>query len=99
MRRALPLYQMVPSASLEGTTLAKGALPNSEIAQRIKSAMGISKNMTGGVIGVVFSVPSHPPMLLEPRFVSFVSVPPARPSPYFHVLFLIMLRHPLGCVL
>ena len=32
MTRALPLYAMAPEASLNGTALAEGALPNSEIA-------------------------------------------------------------------
>ena len=39
MTRALPLYAMAPEASFDGTTLAEGMLPNSEIAQRIKEAM------------------------------------------------------------
>ena len=39
MMRALPLYAMAPEASFDGTVLAKGALPNSEITQRIKEAM------------------------------------------------------------
>ena len=39
MTRALPLYAMAPEASLDGTMLAKGALPNSEIVQCIKEAM------------------------------------------------------------
>ena len=34
----LPLYQMVPEASFEGTVLADKALPPSEVAQRIKEA-------------------------------------------------------------
>ena len=33
MTRALPLYAMAPEASFDGTALAKGVLPNSEIAQ------------------------------------------------------------------
>ena len=32
MARALPLYQMVPEASFEGTALADEALPPSEVA-------------------------------------------------------------------
>ena len=39
MTCALLLYVMVPEASFDGTTLTKGTLPNSEIAQRIKDAM------------------------------------------------------------
>ena len=42
MMRALPLYAMAPEASFDGTMLAEGALPNSEIAQRIKEAMELS---------------------------------------------------------
>jgi len=36
---ALPLYAMAPEVSFDGTTLAEGMLPNSEIAQRIKEVM------------------------------------------------------------
>ena len=39
MTRVLPLYTMAPEASFDGTTLAEGTLPNSEIAQRIKEVM------------------------------------------------------------
>ena len=38
MARALPLYQMVPEASFEGTVLVDKVLPYSEVAQRIKEA-------------------------------------------------------------
>ena len=47
MTRALPLYAMAPEASLDGTMLAKGALPNSEIVQCIKEAMEPSQVDTG----------------------------------------------------
>ena len=39
MTRGFRLYAMAPEASFDGTTLAEGMLPNSEIAQRIKEAM------------------------------------------------------------
>ena len=39
MTCALPLYAMAPEASFDGTTLAEGTLPNSEIAQHIKEVM------------------------------------------------------------
>ena len=39
MTHVLSLYAMAPEASFDGTTLAEGMLPNSEIAQRIKEAM------------------------------------------------------------
>ena len=39
MARALSLYAMAPKASFDGTTLAEGTLPNSEITQHIKEAM------------------------------------------------------------
>ena len=39
MMRALPLYTMAPEASFDGTALAEGTLPNSEIMQQIKEAM------------------------------------------------------------
>ena len=50
MRHALPLYGMAPEASFIGMALAEGALPNSEIAQRIKEAMEPSWDGAQGVI-------------------------------------------------
>ena len=47
MTRALPLYAMAPKASFDGTTLAEGALSNSEVAQRIKEAMEPSRDDVG----------------------------------------------------
>ena len=47
MTRALPLYAMAPEASFDGTVLVEGALPNSEIAQRIKEAMEPSWDNAG----------------------------------------------------
>ena len=47
MMRALPLYAMVPEASFDGTMLAEGALPHSEVMQRIKEAMEPSQDNTG----------------------------------------------------
>ena len=42
MMCALPLYAMAPEALFDGTVLAEGVLPNSEIAQCIKEAMELS---------------------------------------------------------
>ena len=39
MTRTLPLYMMAPEASFNGTTLAEGVLPHSEVTQHIKVAM------------------------------------------------------------
>ena len=39
MRRAFPLHMMAPRASLDGTTLAEGALSPSEVVQHIKEVM------------------------------------------------------------
>ena len=47
MTRALPLYAMVPEASFDGTVLVEDALPNSEIAQRIKEAMELLRDDVG----------------------------------------------------
>ena len=47
MTRALPLYAMAPEASFDGTVLAEGALPNSEIVQCIKEAMEPSRDDAG----------------------------------------------------
>ena len=73
MARALPLQQMVPGVSFEGTVLVDEALPPSEVAQCIKEAMEPLKDTTGVVLDFVFSVPGHPPMRPEPGFVDFVS--------------------------
>ena len=73
MACVLPLHQMVPEASLEGTVLVDEELPPSEVAQRIKEAMEPSKDTSGIVLDFVFSVPGHPPMRPEPRFIDFVS--------------------------
>ena len=62
MTRAISLYAMVPKASFDGTTLAKGALPNSEIAQRIKLAMEPSWDDAGVPLNFVFLVLVHPSM-------------------------------------
>ena len=47
MRRALPLYAMVPEASFDGTMLAERALSPSEVVQRIKEAMEPSWDNAG----------------------------------------------------
>ena len=73
MARALPLYQMVPEASFEGTVLVDEVLPYSEVAQRIKEAMEPTKDSISAVVDFVYPVPGHPPMRLEPGFVDFVS--------------------------
>ena len=63
MARVLPLYQMVPEASFEGTTLANDALPPSEVAQRIKEAMEPTKDSVGTILNFAYPVPGHPLML------------------------------------
>ena len=73
MARALPLYQMVPGASFEGTVLVDEALPPSNVAQRIKEAMEPSKDTAGVVLDFVFPVSGHPPMQPEPGFIEFIS--------------------------
>ena len=73
MVRALPLYQMVPEASFEGTTHADDALPPSEVAQRIKEAMEPTKDSVGTILDFVYLMPGHPLMWPEPGFVDFVS--------------------------
>jgi len=81
----LPLYQMVPEASFEGTVLADKALPPSEVAQRIKEAMEPMKDSVGAVLDFVYPVPGHPPMRPEPWFVDFVSF--LSPCTSFHLTF------------
>ena len=75
MSRALPLYLMALGASLEGTTLTDGALPPTEVAQRIKEAMEPSKDTNGVVLDFVYPMPGHPPMWPEPGFIDFISSP------------------------
>jgi hypothetical protein len=67
---------MVPSAPLEGTALAEGALSNDKVARRIKSAMSTMKNAVGDIIKVVYPVPSHPLMHPEPLSIQFMSLSP-----------------------
>ena len=80
MTRVLPLYAMAPEASFDGTTLVEGALPNSEIAQRIKEAMELSQDDMGAPLDFVYQVSGHPSMRPEPGYIAFVSfsflVPP-----------------------
>ena len=60
MTRALPLYAMAPEASFDGTMLAEGALPNSEITQRIKEAMEPLRDDAGAPLDFIYLVPGHP---------------------------------------
>ena len=73
MRRVLPLHMMVPRVSLNGTTLAVGALSPSKVAQRIKEAMEPLWDDTGAVLDFVYPVPGHPPMRPEPGYIIFIS--------------------------
>ena len=88
MRRALPLHMMAPGASLDGTALADGALSPSEVVQRIKEAMELSKDTDGVVLDFVYPVPGHPLMRPKPGFIDFVSSP-------FPCLFLYLNFRPL----
>ena len=85
MAHALPLYQMVPEASFEGTVFVDEALPYSEVAQRVKEAMEPTKDSRGAILDFVYPVPGHPPMRPEPGFVDFVSLFSLRFS--FHLKF------------
>ena len=75
MMHTLPLYAMAPGASFDGTALAEGALPHSEVAQRIKEAMEPSRDDAGAPLDFVYPVPGHPPMRPEPGHVVFISLP------------------------
>ena len=66
---------MVPKASFDGTALAEGTLPNSEIAQRIKETMEPLRDDAGAALDFIYPVPGHPPMRPEPGYVVFVSFP------------------------
>ena len=82
MRCMLPLHMMVPGASLDGTTLANGALSPSEVAQRIKEAMEPSRDDASVALDFVYPVPGHPPMRPESRYIDFVSS--LSPCPLFN---------------
>ena len=75
MMHSLPLYMMAPEASFDGTALAKGTLPNSKIAQRIKEATEPLWDDAGATLDFVYLMPGHPSMRLEPGYVIFVSFP------------------------
>jgi hypothetical protein len=81
MARTLPMYQMAPGTSLEGTMLAKGALPNAKIAQRIKEAMEAAWDTAGVILDFVYLVPRHPVMRPDAGFIEFVSFSFSCPSP------------------
>ena len=74
MARVLPQHRMVPGMSFEGMVLVDEALPFSKVAQCIKEAMEPMKDSKGGVLNIVYPVPGHPPMRLEPVFFEFVSL-------------------------
>ena len=48
-----PAIRNAPEASFDGTVLAEGALPNSEITQRIKEAMEPSRDNAGAPLNFV----------------------------------------------
>ena len=78
MMRALPLYVMAPEASFDETVLTEGALPNSNITQRIEEAMELSRDDVGAPLDFISPVPRHPPMRPQPGHVVFVSFPSSR---------------------
>ena len=73
--RVLPLYMMAPEASFDGTALAKGTLPNSKIAQRIKEATEPLWDDAGAALDFVYPVPGHPPMRPELGYIVFITFP------------------------
>ena len=75
MMRVLPLCTMVPEASFDGTMLAEGTLPNSEIVQCIKEVMELLRDDAGAAVDFVYLVPGHPSMWPEPGHVIIVSFP------------------------
>ena len=75
MTHVLPLYAMASEASFDGTALIEGALPNSEIAQRIKEAMEPTRDDAGAPLNFVFSVLGHPLMWPYPGHIIFISFP------------------------
>ena len=73
MRRALPLHMMAPGVALDRTTLTKGVLSPSKVAQRIKEAMEPLRDDAGAALNFVYPMPGHPLMWLEPGFIDFIS--------------------------
>ena len=73
MMLALPLYAMAPEASFDGTVIADGAIPHSEVAQCIKEVMEPSWDDVGAPVDFVYPVLGHPPMWLELGYVVFIS--------------------------
>ena len=61
MARVLPLYRMMPGAQLVETMLAQGLLHDSEVAQRIKEAIGEGDAM--------FLILGHPMMRPDAGFI------------------------------
>ena len=55
--------------------LAEEAIPNSEIAQRIKEAMEPLRDDVGVTLNIVYPVPGHPLMWPEPGYIIFESFP------------------------
>ena len=82
MARVLPLHQMAPGASFEGTVLVDEALPPSKVAHHINEAMEPSKDTAGVILDFVFLVMGHPLMRPESGFIDFVSFH----SPYSFLL-------------
>ena len=75
MTHVLPLYAMAPEAPFDGTALAEGTLPNSEITQRIKEVMEPLWDDMGATLDFVYPVAGHPPMRPKPGYVVFVTFP------------------------
>ena len=73
MNRVLPLYLMVPRASLDGMALVDEVLPPSKVAQRIKEVMEPLKDSAGIVLDFVYPVLGHPLMRLKLGFIDFIS--------------------------
>ena len=75
MTHALLLYAMAPEASFDGTVLAEGALPHSEVMQHIKEVMEPSWDDAGALLNFVYPVLGHPSMRLEPGHVISIGFP------------------------
>ena len=85
MARVLPLHQMAPGASFEGTVLVNEVLPPSKVAHRIKEVREPLKDTAGVILDFVFLVPGHPPIRPELGFIDFVSF--LSPYSFFYLNF------------
>jgi hypothetical protein len=76
MVRALPLFEMVLSAPLDGTMLAHEPLRDTEITQRIKDTTEVVQHTRDAVaddLEFVYLIPGHRATRSDVGFIEFIS--------------------------